>query len=129
MTYGAYMSDDQKILSTSITVGGLDTLVALMAGLAIFPIIFASGLEVNSGSWVSVYNTFTNIRNNVFGASFGPLFFILLVIASLSSSISLLEPSVAYFSEKNIISRKSAAFIFGFLAWFLGIGSVLVLIF
>ena len=59
------------------------------------------------------------------GQVFGPLFFILLVIASLSSSISLLEPSVAYFSEKNIISRKSAAFIFGFLAWFLGIGSVL----
>ena len=126
MTYGAYMSDDQKILSTSITVGGLDTLVAIMAGLAIFPIIFASGLEVNSGGVGLVFITLSQTFETMFlGQVFGPLFFILLVIASLSSSISLLEPSVAYFSEKNIISRKSAAFIFGFLAWFLGIGSVL----
>jgi NSS family neurotransmitter:Na+ symporter len=126
MTYGAYMSDDQKILSTSVTVGGLDTLVALMAGLAIFPIIFASGLEVNSGGVGLVFITLSQTFETMFlGQVFGPLFFILLVIASLSSSISLLEPSVAYFSEKNIISRKSAAFTFGFLAWFLGIGSVL----
>ena len=126
MTYGAYMSDDQKILSTSVTVGGLDTLVALMAGLAIFPIIFASGLEVNSGGVGLVFITLSQTFETMFlGQVFGPLFFILLVIASLSSSISLLEPSVAYFSEKNIISRKSAAFMFGFLAWFLGIGSVL----
>ena len=126
MTYGAYMSDDQKILNTSITVGGLDTLVALMAGLAIFPIIFASGLEVNSGGVGLVFITLSQTFETMFlGQVFGPLFFILLVIASLSSSISLLEPSVAYFSEKNIISRKSAAFMFGFLAWFLGIGSVL----
>ena len=126
MTYGAYMSDDQKILNTSITVGGLDTLVALMAGLAIFPIIFASGLEVNSGGVGLVFITLSQTFETMFlGQVFGPLFFLLLVIASLSSSISLLEPSVAYFSEKNIISRKSAAFMFGFLAWFLGIGSVL----
>tara|TARA_B100001109_G_C18798483_1_gene443706 strand:- start:353 stop:1129 length:777 start_codon:yes stop_codon:yes gene_type:complete len=126
MTYGAYMSDDQKILSTSITVGGLDTLVALMAGLAIFPIIFASGLEVNSGGVGLVFITLSQTFETMFlGQIFGPLFFILLVIASLSSSISLLEPSVAYFSEKNILSRKNAAFIFGFSAWFLGIGSVL----
>ena len=126
MTYGAYMSDEQKILNTSITVGGLDTLVALMAGLAIFPIIFASGLEVNSGGVGLVFITLSQTFETMFlGQVFGPLFFLLLVIASLSSSISLLEPSVAYFSEKNIISRKSAAFMFGFLAWFLGIGSVL----
>ena len=126
MTYGAYMSDDQKILNTSLTVGGLDTLVALMAGLAIFPIIFASGLEINSGGVGLVFITLSQTFETMFlGKIFGPLFFLLLVIASLSSSISLLEPSVAYFSEKDIISRKSAAFIFGFLAWFLGIGSVL----
>ena len=59
------------------------------------------------------------------GELFGPLFFILLVIASLSSSISLLEPSVAYFSEEKIISRKKAAFLLGSISWFLGIGSAL----
>ena len=126
MTYGAYMSDNQKITQTSMTVGGLDTLVAMLAGLAIFPIIFASGLEVNSGGVGLVFITLSETFKSMFlGELFGPLFFILLVIASLSSSISLLEPSVAYFSEEKIISRKKAAFLLGSISWFLGIGSAL----
>ena len=126
MTYGAYMSDNQKITQTSLTVGGLDTMVAMLAGLAIFPIIFASGLEVNSGGVGLVFITLSETFKSMFlGELFGPLFFILLVIASLSSSISLLEPSVAYFSEEKIISRKKAAFLLGSISWFLGIGSAL----
>ena len=126
MTYGAYMSDNQGITQTSLTVGGLDTLVAMLAGLAIFPIIFASGLEVNSGGVGLVFITLSETFKSMFlGELFGPLFFILLVIASLSSSISLLEPSVAYFSEEKIISRKKAAFLLGSISWFLGIGSAL----
>ena len=67
----------------------------------------------------------TTFKSMFLGELFGPLFFILLVIASLSSSISLLEPSVAYFSEEKIISRKKAAFLLGSISWFLGIGSAL----
>ena len=128
MTYGAYMSDDQKILNTSFSVGGLDTLVALLAGLAIFPIILSVGIEfkdmkVDDGLvFVTLADTF---KQMLFGQIFGPLFFILLVIASLSSSISLLEPSVAYFSEMKIFTRTMAAIIFGSISWFLGIGSAL----
>ena len=125
MAYGAYMPKDQKVVSTSFTVASLDTLIAILAGLAIFPIIFAFNLEPNSGPglvFVSMLSAFNQMQ---FGQFIGPLFFILLSVAALSSSISLLEPGVAYLSEENILSRRRSAEIISFFVWFLGIGSVL----
>ena len=125
MAYGAYMPKDQKVVSTSFTVASLDTLIAVLAGLAIFPIIFAFNLEPNSGPglvFVSMLSAFNQMQ---FGQFIGPLFFILLSVAALSSSISLLEPGVAYLSEENILSRKRSAEIISFFVWILGIGSAL----
>ena len=125
MCYGSYMPDDENIFKTSLTVAGLDTLIAIMAGLAIFPIIFAYGLDAASGPnlvFVSMLSAFSDMP---FGNLLGPVFFILLSIAALSSSISLLEPSVAYFDEEKIVSRPMAAISLGFIAWLLGIGSLL----
>ena len=125
MCYGSYMPDDENIFKTSLTVAGLDTLIAIMAGLAIFPIIFAYGLDAASGPnlvFVSMLSAFSDMP---FGNLLGPVFFILLSIAALSSSISLLEPSVAYFDEEKIVSRPVAAISLGFIAWLLGIGSLL----
>ena len=125
MCYGSYMPDDENIFKTSLTVAGLDTLIAIMAGLAIFPIIFAYGLDAASGPnlvFVSMLSAFSDMP---FGNLLGPVFFILLSIAALSSSISLLEPSVAYFDEEKILSRPVAAISLGFIAWLLGIGSLL----
>ena len=125
MAYGAYMPKDQKVVSTSFTVASLDTLIAILAGLAIFPIIFAFNLEPNSGPglvFVSMLSAFNQMQ---FGQLIGPLFFILLSVAALSSSISLLEPGVAYLSEENILSRKRSAEIISFFVWILGIGSAL----
>ena len=125
MCYGSYMPDDENIFKTSMTVAGLDTLIAIMAGLAIFPIIFAYGLDAASGPnlvFVSMLSAFSDMP---FGNLLGPVFFILLSIAALSSSISLLEPSVAYFDEEKIVSRPVAAISLGFIAWLLGIGSLL----
>ena len=125
MAYGAYMPKDQKVVSTSFTVASLDTLIAILAGLAIFPIIFAFNLEPNSGPglvFVSMLSAFNQMQ---FGQFIGPLFFILLSVAALSSSISLLEPGVAYLSEENILSRKRSAEIISFFVWILGIGSAL----
>ena len=125
MAYGAYMPKDQKVVSTSFTVASLDTLIAVLAGLAIFPIIFAFNLEPNSGPglvFVSMLSAFNQMQ---FGQFIGPLFFILLSVAALSSSISLLEPGVAYLSEENILSRKRSAEIISFFVWVLGIGSAL----
>jgi NSS family neurotransmitter:Na+ symporter len=125
MAYGAYMPKDQKVVSTSFTVASLDTLIAILAGLAIFPIIFAFNLEPNSGPglvFVSMLSAFNQMQ---FGQIIGPLFFILLSVAALSSSISLLEPGVAYLSEENILSRRRSAEIISFFVWILGIGSAL----
>ena len=125
IAYGAYMPKDQKVVSTSFTVASLDTLIAILAGLAIFPIIFAFNLEPNSGPglvFVSMLSAFNQMQ---FGQFIGPLFFILLSVAALSSSISLLEPGVAYLSEENILSRRRSAEIISFFVWVLGIGSAL----
>jgi len=125
MAYGAYMPKEQKVFGTSFTVASLDTLIAILAGLAIFPIIFAFNLEPNSGPglvFVSMLSAFNQMQ---FGQFIGPLFFILLSVAALSSSISLLEPGVAYMSEENILSRKGSAQIISLFVWVLGIGSAL----
>ena len=125
MAYGAYMPKDQKVVSTSFTVASLDTLVAMLAGLAIFPIIFAFNLEPNSGPglvFVSMLSAFNQMQ---FGQIIGTFFFILLSIAALSSSISLLEPGVAYLSEEGFLSRKYSALAISFFAWSLGIGTAL----
>ena len=125
MAYGAYMPKDQKVVPTSFTVASLDTLVAMMAGLAIFPIIFVFNLEPNSGPglvFVSMLSAFNQMQ---FGQIIGSLFFILLSVAALSSSISLLEPGVAYLSEEGFLSRKYSALAISFFAWTLGIGTAL----
>ena len=125
MAYGAYMPKDQKVVPTSFTVASLDTLVALLAGLAIFPIIFAFNLEPNSGPglvFVSMLSAFNQMQ---FGQLIGPIFFILLSIAALSSSISLLEPGVAFLSEEGYLSRKNSALAISLFAWSLGIGTAL----
>ena len=125
MAYGAYMPKDQNVTNTSFTVASLDTLVAILAGLAIFPIIFAFNLEPGSGPglvFVSMLSAFNQMQ---FGQLIGPLFFILLSVAALSSSISLLEPGVAYLSEEGILSRSQAAIAISFFVWTLGIGSAL----
>ena len=125
MAYGAYMPKDQKVVETSFTVASLDTLVAMLAGLAIFPIIFAFNLEPNSGPGLVFVSMLSAFQQMQFGQIIGPFFFILLSIAALSSSISLLEPGVAYLSEEGFLSRKHSALAISFFAWTLGIGTAL----
>ena len=125
MAYGAYMPKDQRVINTSFTVGSLDTLVAIMAGLAIFPIIFAFNLEPGSGPGLVFVSMLSAFNQMEFGYLIGPLFFVLLSVAALSSSISLLEPGVAFLAEEQILSRRRAAEIISFFVWVLGIGSAL----
>jgi NSS family neurotransmitter:Na+ symporter len=125
MAYGAYMPKDQRVINTSFTVGSLDTLVAILAGLAIFPIIFAFNLEPGSGPGLVFVSMLSAFNQMEFGYVIGPLFFVLLSVAALSSSISLLEPGVAFLAEEQILSRRHAAEIISFFVWVLGIGSAL----
>ena len=125
MAYGAYMPADQNIGRTAISVAALDTGVALLAGIAIFPIVFANGLAPTEGPGLVFVTLPIAFANMPLGVLFGTLFFILLSIAALSSSISLIEPGVAWLVESLKTKRAYAAIGLGFFAWSLGVFSAL----
>lgn len=126
MAYGAYMPADASIGKTVLAVAFLDTLVALMAGMAIFPIVFAHpGIDPAAGPellFVSLPVAFGAMPG---GLAVGMLFFILVTIAAWSSAISLIEPGVAWLIEKRGFNRFSANVLLGLVAWALGMGTVL----
>jgi NSS family neurotransmitter:Na+ symporter len=125
MAYGAYVPEHASITGATITIAAADTLVALLAGLAIFPIVFASGLEPSAGPGLLFQTLPIAFGSMPGGQWFGTLFFVLLVFAAWSSSISLVEPAVAWLVESRDWRRGTAAASVGALAWFLGIGSIL----
>ncbi|MEJ2114765.1 MAG: sodium-dependent transporter [Gammaproteobacteria bacterium] len=124
MMYGSYLPDDASIATTSFQVAFADTLVAILAGLAIFPIVFANGLEVGQGPGL-VFNTLPLAFGQMTGGLlFGTMFFILLVFAAWTSAISLIEPAVAWLIEKFSIPRITSSVICGLVTWVVGLGTV-----
>ena len=125
MAYGAYMPEKQMIGKTVITIIFLDTLVALAAGLAIFPIVFSNPfLEINAGPGLIFETLPVAFYSLPLGSFFSIIFFILISIAALSSSISLLEPFAAWMEEKEKFKRPVLVAILGIAIWFLGLGSI-----
>jgi len=125
MVYGSYLSKEISIPQTCVIVASLDTLVALLAGLAIFPIVISSGLEMTQGPGL-IFQTLTVAFGAMPGGQlFGTLFFILLIFAAWTSSISLIEPMIIWMIEKYNLTRIQAAIISSGLAWLLGIGTII----
>ena len=109
ITYGSYLKKDENIPSNAVTVVSLDTLVAIMAGLAMFPAMFAFGLEPDAGPglvFVVVPAIFAHM--GAIGPLMSVIFFAALTIAALTSSISLLEVVVAYLIDEQNLDRKPA---------------------
>jgi len=103
----------------------MDTLVALIAGLAIFPIVFANGLDPAEGSgliFVSLPIAFGSVTG---GLLFGTLFFVLLTFAAWTSAISIIEPAVAFLVENRGMRRKKAASVIVGMAWAIGLLTVM----
>jgi len=125
MAYGAYLPENVSIARTAGSVVAADTVVALLAGLAIFPIVFAWGVGVDSGPGLVFQSLPIAFGQMPFGLLFGTLFFLLLVFAAWTSSISLMEPAVAWVVENMSMSRAAAASVVGGIIWLLGIGTVL----
>jgi len=124
MIYGSYMPHRASIAKTSILVALADTVVALLAGMAIFPIVFANGLEPGAGPGL-IFQTLPIAFGNMPGGSFfGTVFFVLLVFAAWSSAISLIEPAVAWLVENKGWTRIKASILCGFMTWFVGLGTV-----
>jgi NSS family neurotransmitter:Na+ symporter len=125
ITYGSYLPENVSIAKTSIIVSLMDTVVALLAGMAIFPLVFANGMEPGSGPGL-IFQTLPVAFGQIPGGSFFcTLFFILLVFAALTSSISLQEPAVEWLEEHRGIDRKFSALAIGGAIWLLGLVSVL----
>ena len=126
MAYGAYMPEHARIGRTVIAVGFLDTVVALVAGLAIFPIVFANPtIEPGAGPGLMFVSLPVAFGNMAGGLLFGSIFFVLVTLAAWSSAISLIEPAVAYMVESKGFGRITANLLLGFVAWVVGLGSVL----
>jgi NSS family neurotransmitter:Na+ symporter len=125
MIYGSYMPQDAPIGKTVIAIGVADTTVALLAGMAIFPLVFANSLEPGAGPGL-IFQTLPIAFGHMPGGwLIGTLFFVLLVFAAWTSSISIIEPVVTWLVEGKGMSRLRACVIAGSLAWLLGIGTVL----
>ena len=125
MIYGAYLADDVSIPKTTAIIAFSDAGVAILAGLAIFPIVFAYGLQPDGGPGL-VFITLPIAFGEMFGGSIiGTAFFILLAIAALTSLIATLEPIVAWAEENRGIKRSTTTIVIGLVAWILGFGSVL----
>lgn len=127
MAYGSYLGREVSIGQTAVAVGILDTVAALLAGLAIFPLVFANGLEGSEGPGLIFLTLPIAFGQMPMGALFGALFFILLLFAAWTSGISLLEPVVEWFEEKVGMPRSSAAVVVGLACWLLGVVSILSL--
>ena len=125
LTYGSYMSKKDNIVSAAFLIVFLDTLIALMAGVAIFTAVFASGLDPAAGPGL-IFQTLPAVFSAMTGGVYySLLFFVLLAIAALTSAISLLEVVVAYFVDERGWKRRNAVFAFGGMIYVLGLPSAL----
>ena len=124
MAYGAYLPAETSILRASVAVICADTAIAILAGLVIFPIVFANGLDPAEGPgliFLSLPLAFGHLPGGIIVAV---LFFLLLTFAAWTSAISLMEPAVAWLIETRAMSRTRAAGLVGVTIWLLGCLSV-----
>ena len=117
MTYGSYLSDKDDIVNASYLVAFLDTAIAILAGVAIFTVVFSSGYDPTAGPGLVFHVLPPLLSNLVGGYFFAFLFFLLLSIAAITSGISILEVSVAYLVDEKNFSRKKAVFIMASLVY------------
>ena len=125
MTYASYLSDDENIPKMSLQVPLLDFLAAFLAGIIIIPSVFAFNLDPAAGPPLLFITMPFVFGNMPLGVLFGLMFFVLMLFAALSSSISMLEVNTAFLVDNYKIDRKKAALTAGFFIFLLGIPSSL----
>jgi NSS family neurotransmitter:Na+ symporter len=125
ISYGAYAPERIPIGRSVMAVAVFDTIIALLAGLAVFPIVFANNMEPATGPgllFVSLPFAFGNIAQ---GEMFGTVFFLLMVLAALGSAVAILEPVVSSLMQFARIERFTATLLVGSVVWVLGFAVVL----
>lgn len=125
ITYGSYLSRETNLVRCSFFVAIGDTLVAILAGFVVFPLVFSFGLEPSAGPGL-IFQTLPSAFAQLPAGNWVALaFFVLLSFAALTSSISLLEVPCAYFIDEQRWSRKQATWTLGVVIFVLGIPSAL----
>ena len=121
MTFGAYLDRDVSLPRSAAMIVGADTLAALLAGFAIFPIVFAAGLEPSSGPGLLFQALPFAFGQMPGGAVFGSIFFFLLIAAALTSCFGAMESVIAWADEHWGIARGTGAVLSGVAVWTMGI--------
>ncbi|MCD8553343.1 sodium-dependent transporter [Seleniivibrio sp.] len=125
VTYGSYMDNKEVIFPMATKIAVLDTIVALVAGLALFPIVFTVGLEPAAGPGL-IFKTLPQVFASLpFGHALSFLFFLLLAFAALTSMISIFEVVVAYLIDEKGMERKKASVMMGFVLFVTGLPAAL----
>lgn len=125
LVFGSYLPSNIRLGSAVLVVTLLDVLVAFLAGIAIFSIIFTYGLSPQGGPGLMFQVLPVAFAHMPGGHIIGSLFFLLLLFAAWTSSISMAEPLVILLEERYHFSRRAAALTVGLVAWVLSIGSLL----
>ncbi len=126
LTYGAFLAKDEDIAGNGIIIAGADTVVAIVAGLMIFPVVFAFGLDPATGMGLIFSAMPASFATMPFGSLIGGIFFFLAFIAALTSSISMLLLASVVGEEQLGLGRRQSVFIFGAIAWAIGAASIIV---
>ncbi|NOT65367.1 MAG: sodium-dependent transporter [Methylotenera sp.] len=125
MVYGSYLQRNVSIARTTIYIALADTMLGLLVGLAIYSLVFANHLAPNAGPGL-IFQTLPIAFGHMPSGNFiGTLFFLLVAFAAWTSSISLVEPAIAWITENTKIKRYSAAWGLGLIVWLLGVAVVL----
>jgi NSS family neurotransmitter:Na+ symporter len=127
ITYGSYLGKKDNVVTSGAWVVGLDLAVALVAGLAIFPAVFALGFDPAAGpglAFITLPAVFSKMPG---GIIFATIFFFLLFVAAITSAISLLEVVVAWLVDEHKWNRKKASLLMGFIIFLIGIPASLSL--
>jgi neurotransmitter:Na+ symporter, NSS family len=123
LTYGSYLPKEENLISATFYVVLFDTMIALLVGMVIFPAVFAMGMEPAEGPSL-VFSVLPAVFSEMpMGNAVSVVFFILLLIAALTSGISLLEVVVAYFIDEKGWPRKKAVLVMGAIIFAMGVPS------
>ncbi len=120
VAFGAYLKKEVNIPESASIIVGADSMVAILAGLAVFPIIFANSIEPSSGPGLVFQALPIAFSQTSGGLVFGALFFVLLFFAALTSSIAMIEAPVSWLCDETRLSRRMAALVVGFVGFVLG---------
>jgi NSS family neurotransmitter:Na+ symporter len=125
LTYGAYVPDSVSLPKAAFMIALADTAVAILAGVAIFPVVFANGLDPAGGEGLIFVTMPVAFGNMQAGYIVGLLFFVLLFFAAYSTVLGMLEPVVSFLEERRGMSRPKVAVLVGTCTWAIGIAAAL----